>query len=254
MRALLVLLLLVLALIPLPSQAQGPVAIFISTPDVAGTGKDVPVSVTVAGGPGEDNGTFSIKVYLRGEDMEGAAPLEESPLEKSSSDKTFDFNVTMPLAEQQVEIVVEANSTKGGQWSVSSSSKTVTVLVPLIVSASVVNTGDVEIKDVPVFLYLDGKQVAETRLGSLKPEEFEEVSFEYLPVGLSVGTHRLEIRVDLNEDGNIDPAMGEVVLQMTFVKEAEPINPLYIVLAVIGAFVAALFVGAAIRQRRATKK
>jgi hypothetical protein len=258
LRLLVISLLLSLALLPAFSVsgalAQGPVAVFISAPDVAGTGKQVPVTVTVAGGPGEDNGTFKIKVYLRGPDLEGASPLEESPFEKSSPDKTFSFNVTMPSTEQQVEIVVEANSTKGGSWSTGSSTKTVRVLVPLEVTATVVNQGSVEVRDVPVYLYLDGERVAETTLDSLKPGESKEVAFEYLPVDLGVGTHTLEIRVDLNGDGVIDPSLGEVVYRATFVKEAEPINPLYIALGVVVAFVAALFVGAAIRQRRASGK
>jgi hypothetical protein len=234
--------------------AQGPVVVFISAPEVAGTGKQVPITVTVAGGPGEENGTFKIKVFLKGPDLQRASPLEDAPLEETSTDNTFSFNVTMPLTEQRVEVVVEANSTKGESWTVGSATESIDVLVPLEITATVVNQGDVEIKDVPVYLYLDGERVDETRLDSLSPGESKEIRFEYLPVGLGVGSHTFEIWVDLNGDGEIDPSLGELVYRSTFVKEAEPINPLYIVLGVVGAFVAALFVGAAIRQRRASRK
>ncbi len=247
-------LILLLAMLPAISQSQGPVAIFISGPDAAGTGKAVALNVTVAGGPAEEDGLFKIKVYLKGSDLTGASPLEESPLERSSSNRTFSFNVTMPQAEQAVEVVVEANSTKDASWASGSSSKRIDVLVPVLVTAKVENKGSLLVRDLPVLLYLDGKRVADTKIDSLGPGESRVVTLEYLPVGLGVGTHTLELRVDLNGDGVIDPALGEVLLQRTFVKEGEPINPLYIVLGAVAAFVGALFVGAAIRQRRAAKK
>ncbi len=255
MRASLALpLILLVALLPAYSTSQGPVAVFVSAADAAGTGDAVTVNVTVAGGPAEEGGTFKLKAYLRGDNLEGASPLEDAPLERSSTNKTFSFNVTMPLFEQEVEVFVEVNSTKDAAWSVGSSSKRITVLVPLVVSAKIVNQGSVEIREMPVFLYLDGVKVAETVIASLRPGETRSVSFEYLPVGLSVGTHRLEIAVDFNKDGTIDAAFGEVVTELTFVKEGEPINPVWIVVGAVVAFVVALFVGAAIRQRRTQRK
>ncbi len=245
---------LILALLPAYAHSQGPVAVFISAVDAAGIGDSVAVNVTVAGGPAEEGGTYEIRAFLRDGDLEGASPLEDSPFEESSTNKTFSFNITMPLVEQVVELVVEVNSTLDAAWSMGSSTKRITVLVPLTVSASVENTGSVEVRDVPVFLYLDGERVAETVLGSLKPGESQSVSFEYLPVGLSVGTHRLAIAVDFDGDGVIDSALGEVVREITFTKEAEPINPLWIVLGAVVAFVVALFVGAAIRQRRRSRR
>lgn len=241
--------LLLVALTPAIS-AQGPVAVFITSPDAAATGETVVVNVTAAGGPAEDGGTYSLKAFLRGPDLLGASPTEGVPAERTSSNNTFSINVTMPLGEQQVELVVEVNSTDGGQWSLGSATKRISVLVPLQVSAQVVNHGTVEVRDIPVYLYLDGQRVNETVLGSLKPGESRTVSFTYLPVGLAVGTHTLEIAVDFNGDGLIDAALGEVVRQITFTKESEPINPFWIFVGVVAAIVGALFVGAFIRQRR----
>lgn len=247
-------LILLTALLPAYSQSQGAVVVFISGVDFAGTGDSVTINVTVAGGPAEENGTFTLKAYLRGGDLVGAFPLEDSPLERSSSNKTFTFNATMPLTEQEVEVFVEVNSSKDDRWSEGSSSMKISVLVPLRVSADIVNRGAVEVRDVPVFLHIDREMVAETVLESLKPGETKEVVFEYLPVGLSVGTHSLEIWVDFNKNGVIDPVLGDLVVRITFVKEADPINPLWIILGAVGALVAALFVGAAIRRRRTSKK
>lgn len=255
MRAhLLIPLLLLLALLPGGVQGQGPVAVFITSADAGGTGDTIVVNVTAAGGPAEEGGVYELEAFLRGSgDLTGASPVEEVPLQDSAVNNTFSFNVTLPLEPQEVELVVVVNSTLGNDWTEGEATKRIAVLVPLRISARVVNTGSVEIRDVPVFLYLDGTQVDQTELNRLGPGESLTVTFRYLPVGLATGSHTLEIRVDINGDGVVDPALGEVLERVTFVQEGEPINPLWIVLGVVGAFVAALFVGGYLRQRRARR-
>lgn len=252
MRAgLLVLTLFLLALLPGVAHSQGPVTIFITAPDVAGTGKTIDVNVTAAGGPAADNGTYRLTAWLRGPDLTGAAPLEDTPLTLSGENNTFGFNVTMPVSEQTVEVVVEINSTKGAAFEVETSSRPIQVLVPLRVTARVENRGSVAVQDVPVFLSIDGKRVQEQNISRLEPGASQVVEFEHLPVGLGVGAHTVEVHVDINKDGVIDPAIGEVALRTTFFKEGEPLNPLWIVVGIVAAVIGAAIVGAAIRRRRA---
>lgn len=251
---LLVPLLLLLPLLAWGVQGQGPVAVFITAAEVGGTGDTLVVNVTAAGGPAEDGGTYELEAFLRGGgDLTGATPVEDLPLERSSENNTFSFNVTLPLEEQDVDLVVVVNSTKDGAWAAGEATARIRVLVPLRISATVVNTGSVEVRSAPAYLYLDGELVDETAILILGPSESTTVTFRYLPVTLATGTHTLEIRVDLNGDGVVDPALGDVVRRVTFVREAEPINPLWIVGGVVGAFVAALFVGGYLRQRRARR-
>lgn len=248
---LLPLLALALLLLPvLPTQAQESVAVFIAGPDDLATGATAEMIATVAGGPGENNGTWSIQAFLRGPDLAGAAPLEDNPLFLSSVNSTFTFNVTMPLADQFVTLVVEGNSTKAGDFALGTATKQIRVLVPLEITAQVRNTGSIEVRNVPAALFINERQVAETEIDSLMPGETKSVSFSYLPVDLGVGTHALEVRVDLNGDGIIDSAIGEVVLRAVFTIEPEPINPLFIILGAIAVFVVALFLGAYLRRRR----
>ncbi len=248
---LLPLLALALLLLPvLPTQAQESVAVFISGPDALATGATVEMTATVAGGPGENNGSWSIQAFLRGSDLAGAAPLEDNPLSRASVNSTFTFNVTMPFADQVVTLVVEGNSTKDGEFALGTATQQIRVLVPLEITAQVRNTGSIEVRNVPATLFINEQQVAETEIGSLMPGETTSVSFSYLPVDLGVGTHTLEVRVDLNGDGVIDPAIGEIVLRAVFTIESEPINPLFIILGGIAAFVVALFLGAYLRRRR----
>ncbi|MFQ5908330.1 MAG: CARDB domain-containing protein [Thermoplasmata archaeon] len=249
-RLLLLLALALLALSLPPAQGQGGVAVFISGPDNVALGETFDVNVTVTGGPAEDDGSYIISAFLRGPDLAGASPLEDSPLQRADTNGTFVFNVTMPSVDQVVELIVEGNSTKGADFAVGIASQQIRVWVPLVVSAQVRNTGAIEVQAVPAFLFINEQQVAETEIDSLTPGESRTVTFSYLPVDLGVGTHTLEVRVDLNKDGIIDPAIGEVALRDVFTIEAEPINPIFIVLAGIAAFVVALFVGAYIRRRR----
>jgi hypothetical protein len=245
------LLALVLLLFPVASvSAQESVAVFISGPDDLGTGETAVMTATVAGGPGENNGTWSINAFLQGADLTGAAPLEDNPLFLSSGNSTFTFNVTMPQTDQFVTLVVEGNSSKAGDFALGTATKQIRIWVPLDVTATVRNTGLIEVRNVPAFLFINERQVEETEIESLMPGESKVVRFSYLPVDLGVGTHTLEIRVDLNRDGIIDPAIGEVALRQFFTIEPEPINPVFIILGGIAAFVVALFVGGYLRRRR----
>lgn len=244
-------LLVLAALLPGVAQSQAPVTVFVSAPDVAGTGTTIVVNVTAAGGPGEDDGTFRLRAWLRGPDITGAAPLEDTPFQIGLSNKTTEFNATMPLSEQTVEVVVEINSSKGDVFAVETASRPILVLVPLRVSARVENQGSVAIQDVPVYLAIDGERVQEQRILRLDPGQSHIVEFEHLPVGLAVGAHTVEIHVDINKDGVIDGAIGEVALRRTFFKEGEPLNPVWIIVGVVAAIIGAVIVGAAIRRRRA---
>lgn len=251
MKPSLLLLALGLLLLPLPTASgQELVAVFITGPDNTAVGETVEVTVTVAGGPGEDNGSFAVKAFLRGPDLTGATPVEDAPLEQISANGSFAFNITLPAVDQFVRLVVEGNSSQGPTFRLGSATKLIRVLVPLQVSAPVVNTGTIEVVNLKAFLFIDARQVAETEIASLKPGESKTVSFSHLPVDLGVGSHVLEIRVDLDQDGIIEPAVGEVLLREVFTIEAEPLNPLFLVLAIVGAFVAAIFIGAYLRRRR----
>ncbi len=113
--------------------------------------------------------------------------------------------------------------------------------------------GDVEVRDIPVSLYVDGELKQEAILDSLTPGETKTITFEYLPVGLGEGAHRLEIRVDINKDGIIQSALGEVAFEGVFYRTGEPLSPTFIVVGVLVGLVAAVLVFIAIRRRRARK-
>ncbi len=241
--------LLILAILPGAAQAQAPVTIIISAPEVAGTLRTVAVNVTAAGGPAEDNGTYRLTAWLRGPNLAGAAPIEDNPLEMSSQNNTLSFNVTMPSTEQTVDLVVEINSTKGFDFEVGLATERIQVLVPLEVSAVIENKGDVEVRNIPVFLYVDSELKQETVLDKLTPGEKKTVTFEYLPVGLGEGAHKLEIHVDINKDGMIQSALGEVAFEGVFYRTGEPLSPTFIVVGVLVGLVAAVLVFIAIRRR-----
>ncbi len=245
--------LLLFALIPATAQAQAPITIIILAPTEAGTLQTVFVNVTAAGGPGEDNGTYLLKAWLTGPDLAGAAPLEDNPLEMSSQNNTFSFNVTMPSTEQVVSLVVEVNSTKDADFEVGFATERIQVLIPLQIAAEIENTGDVEVQNVPVLLYLDGVLVGEAVLDRLTPGDRKTVTFEYLPVGLGEGAHTLKIHVDFNKNGIVESALGEVAIEKTFYRTGEPINPVFIVVGIVVGLVVAVFIVAAIRRRRRQK-
>jgi len=203
------------------ASAQTPVTGVLSGPSGIAPGGSGTFYLNVSGGPAsEATGNVSIRAYLTGTDLAGGAPLPSSPhTEASNGTGPFVFNVTAPQKEQVITVVVEINSTAGARSERTTVTRAVTVITPIVLTATFRNDGRSAAVDVPVKFYVDGKIAGTTNISRIDPGGTGTAKFTYLPVGLAPGGHTVRVEADLNRNGVIEPDKGEVVVVDVFYKK-----------------------------------
>jgi len=201
---------------PLVGVLSGPTAL---APDGSGT-----FFLNVSGGPAsEAPGNVTIKAYVTGVDLVGAAPvLPAGHTDESNGTAPFRFNVTAPKKDQVITVVVLVNSTAAGRKEATTVTRQVTVITPVLLTATFRNDGGSAAVDVPVKFYVDGKLAGATNITRIGPGDTGTAKFSYLPVGLAPGTHTVRVEADLNRNGVIEADKGEVaVVDLFYKKEFE---------------------------------
>src|SRR2546425_7284706 len=184
----------------------------------SGTGK---FYLNVSGGPAsEARGNVTIRVYITGSDLTGGLPQKSSPHTASSNGTgTFNFNVTAPQKEQGITLVVEINSTAGVRTEKTTVTRAITIVTPIILTATFRNDGGSAAVNVSVRFYIDGKLAGSTNISRIDPATSATAKLTYLPVGLTPGAHTVRVEADLNRNGVIEPDKGEVVIVDLFYKK-----------------------------------
>ena len=79
-----------------------------------------------------------------------------------------------------------------------------------------------------------------------------DYSLEYYLTGsdLATGNHAVRVEADIDGNGIIDPARGEVVTSDVFVREGASLSPGWTVAIAVGVFIPAFLVAVALRRRR----
>jgi hypothetical protein len=214
---------LVVVLLAAPSPrgaAQTAVAGVISGPTALGPGATAALYLNATGGPGATTGgNFSIRYYLAGPDLTDGLPLKSAPRTATNATGTFTLNVTAPQKEQVVNLVVEVNSSFGASSEKATLSHSITVITPILLTATFANAGEAAAVNVPVRFFVDGTLVGHTNISRVEPGGTGTATLSYLPVGLQVGSHTVRVEADLNGNGVIEPDKGEVVVVDVFYKE-----------------------------------
>jgi len=177
--------------------------------------------LNVSGGPAsEAKGNVTIRVYITGPDLTGGLPQKPSPHTATSNGTgTFNFNVTAPQKEQVITLVVEINSTAGIRTEKTTLTRAITIVTPIILTATFRNDGGSAALNVPVKFYIDGKLAGSTNISRIDPATSATAKLTYLPVGLTPGAHTVRVEADLNKNGVIEPDRGEVAIVDVFYKK-----------------------------------
>ena len=228
------------------ADAQGPVAVVIDGPTAVAPGTTHEYTITVTGGPAEDNGTFEIRFQLQGENLEGGDPTIERTL--NNREGVFLANVTAPNAEGTVALLVRAKSGGATGNETTQTSLSIEVFRPVELRATIRNNGAAAALNVTVRFYVDGAAVGTTTLARIDAGGTAEASVSYVPVGLGEGRHVVRIEADMDGDGVI--GAGEVQEQDFFYKAAPSNTPAILgtITAVLLAFLVLLLL--AIRRQR----
>ena len=232
------------------ARAQGVTAI-IDGPSAIGVGSAETYNVTGSGGPGASGGAFSVKYWLIGSDLTGGRPTESAPGTASAHNGTrVTLNVTAPTKDQVVTLVVEVNSSKGSAFEVTRVTKSITVVTPVVLSATFRNTSPVAAVNLSVEFSIDGTVVGRTTIRRIEPGGTGVATLSWLPVGLTAGTHAVTAKADLNGDGRIEAELGEAQSSNLFYKTSPELPWGVIVVLVGGILLAGLIANSAIKRRR----
>ena len=232
--------------------AQTPVTGVLSGPDALAPKGTGVFTLNASGGPApEANGNFSISYYLTGSDLGVATPQRSNPGTATSDARGhFEFNITAPAQEQVITLVVQINSTQGGRSERTNITHAITVITPIVLSATFRNDGGAAAVNVSVKFFVDGKVAGTTKLARIDPRSTATATFTYLPVGLGPGTHAVRAEADLNHNGVIEADKGEVaVLDLFYKKDFELTWPWAGLIIVIAITMSALVIRV-LRRRR----
>lgn len=234
-----------------PTSAQEPLVPTLTGPPAVAPGQTTAYNLTLSGGPaGSVN--YTVKWYVTGPDATGALPASSNPTSTRSTKTTFRLNVTAPTSEQTITLVVSISSQAGSTYENTTDEKSIVVITPIVLSATFQNTAPTAAVNVTARFYLDGALVGTVQIARINAGGQATATFNYLPVGLQPGTHQVRVEADLDGNGVIDPARGEVAVSDLFYRGTPPLGTGWTILIGIAVFLPVLLVTIAVRRRHRT--
>ena len=235
----------VFALVLAPAAAQGPIFGTITGPPALAPSQVSAYNLTINGGP-TGAVTYTVRWHLNG----GGLPTAVSPTTTTGNRTTFTLNVTAPPTEGTVTLVVQVASLAGSTYENTTAEKAISIITPIVLSATFRNDGTTAAVNVTVRFYVDGAMAGTRKIARLNPGAQVTETFAYLPSGLQPGTHQVRVEADLDGNGIIDPAKGEAVATSLFYRGTAPLSTAWTVLIGIGVFVPVMLLTIALRRRK----
>jgi hypothetical protein len=235
--------------VTVPSAEAQNVFATITGPTALAPRQTASYNVTVGGGPEPGPVTYTVEYFLSAQDLTGGTPRQEAPGRVSGNQTVFKADITAPERDQIVTLVVRISAQAGATFVNGSAETTIQIITPILLRATFRNEAPTAALNVTVRFYVDDISVGSQSIARINPSGEETASFSYLPVGLAPGTHRVRVEADVDRDGRIDPARGELVVTDLFVREAEPLSAGWNLIIGIAVFFVAFFVVASLRRR-----
>ncbi len=249
-RALPLLLILAVLLPGALGDVTGPLVATVTGPNALTPAQAAYYNVTITGGPGSGV-NYTVSYYVTGTNTTGASPLISSPGKAQGNRTRYQLNLTSPSTEQTVTLVVtvEAFSSKAGIVENTTTSFAITITQPIVLTATFHNGGTTAAVNVTVRWYVDSVLVGTSEIKQIAANGDATTTFNYLPTGLSAGEHTVTAMADLDHNGVIDPARGEVATSSLFYNQAQPPAVGWAILLGIGIFLP-VFIGVVALRRR----
>jgi hypothetical protein len=217
------------------------IGIQVDHPSYAGMSEAVPIVITAYGGPAADlGGNYSLTEILIS--ATNSTGFDWSPKPTMNELGVFAVNITMPGAAGQtatftVNITSQSSDTMNQTYSTSQFK--IKVVEPIVISAKVFNTGDVEAKNVTALFYADGTLI-HTAEFNVSAGGSKTLSYNWTFASIKRGQHAVTITID---DANdiVEFSNGNNVVTRT-IYVGEQGNPAGAVLTVLLIIVAAIFV------------
>ena len=150
-------------------------------------------------------------------------------------------NLSLSGNAQTLTLKVLVSSVYGKENQSTNLSLTISIVVPYVVSAEIVNGAGTTVLAFPVLIVLDGTTVGSVTVPSLAPGANYTLSFRYASGGLSVGEHTFSLSLS-NEHGLVRFANGETTYSTSFYVSAGPTSYTWWYVAGIVTFFGVLFI------------
>ncbi len=176
--------------------AVGDVFIRLDGPTALATGSSQMYTLTISGGPGEEGGNFSYKISLNGLNTTGASV---SPVTGNSTSGTFSLNITAPSIPQTLKVVVNATSGNSARSVRLEKTFSIQILRPIVISQGILNSGDIEAKNVLVKFYVDDVFIG-SKVVDVPAKSNVTVKYDWIAQNERPGEHRVKVVMDAQNE------------------------------------------------------
>ena len=236
--------------------AYSGISIIFDHPEFGAAGKEVQCTITMYGGPAADvGGLYNWTAEITASaNSTGAAIVPSVGSQKESG--VWVVNVTMPGTGDQtvtVKIVGTSSASSGGASVTASSEFEMKVVIPILIKATVSNTGEIDANNVTAKIFADGV-LLDTQTINVSAGSTTTVTYNWTFLSIKSGRHVVTVMVD-DPSKVVEFSNGNnVFTQVIFV--GTPGNPAGVGLT-IGVIIAAILVALMYLQkplRRPLKK
>ncbi len=176
--------------------AAGEVFIRLDGPTAMATGSSQMYTLTISGGPGEEGGNFSYRISLDGLNTTGASV---SPMTGNSTSGTFSLNITAPNIPQTLKVMVNATSSNAARSVTVEKTFSIQILRPIVISQGILNSGDMEAKNVLVKFYVDDKFIG-SKVVDVPAKSNVTVKYDWIAVNEKPGAHQVKVVLDASNE------------------------------------------------------
>ncbi len=217
-----------IVMVPQAQADSSPLYVSIDGPIVMGKGETKMYHVEVAGGPSEGKGNYTYTASILGTTSADANVLPTS----GTTTGTLFLNVTSQGEIPRITLWVNVTSSYGGEVEQKIQEYPIEVVDPIVITANVVNTGNISVNSVPLTIYADGQTIHSTSV-SLDPGEEETVKYNWTDPTVSRGEHVIKVVLDPDQELITFLGGGTVYTSSIWVGEEDwgMYNIIFIVLA-----------------------
>jgi hypothetical protein len=246
--------LLAAALVAPAASAEGnsDVRVYIQTSSVYGVGQSIDFRVVVLG---TDAGVWKYEYYLDNTttkaNMTGATPLKAQPSRGNITDTTLELNATMPSVPGAFDIFLNVTKTidTGSLWQ--TARVRVDVVEPINLTCRVKNPTDLDMKDVPCQIFVDGTLVQNQTVALISAGKSANVTAQWYTKEPGTGSHDVEFRFDLNGDGDFASENEDLTISYKIYTKGQGVDWLLVFTVTIAIF--ATVIGVILIRRRPLK-
>ncbi|MCK5039137.1 MAG: hypothetical protein KAS16_08570 [Thermoplasmata archaeon] len=195
--------------------------------------------------------SWQYSLWIDANNITGAKPLEIEPMvgNLSAQNKTFVADITAMTPLGDMIMYINVSSPSGALWYVREFD--IKVIEPIVIVADILNSGDVVILNATVQFFVDDELLSTDTLRSLDVGASTVMTGEWVTEDIADGWHTSTVLVDVNNDGIIDPTVGDMEIDNKFFVEGSNMSAtIYILLGITGLLVGMILINKKLSGKR----